>query len=62
MPLGSLKSGDSVTISLNSLHGHSSVPLPKEIEQRDPQYLLWQSNSTYVDSWYASDVERIKLR
>ena len=62
VPVGDLKKGDSVTISLNSLLGHASVPVPPEIEQRDPQYLVWSSNSTYVDSWYSTDVERIKLR
>lgn len=62
VPLGNVKKGDSVTISLNALHAHASVPLPKEIEQRDAQYLVWTSNSTYVDSWYPTDVERIKIR
>jgi oligosaccharyltransferase complex subunit alpha (ribophorin I) len=62
VPLGDLKKGDSVTVSLNALQGHASVPLPNEIAQRDPQYLVWTSNSTYVDSWYPADVERIKVR
>ncbi|KAK4684417.1 oligosaccharyltransferase complex subunit alpha (ribophorin I), partial [Tremellales sp. Uapishka_1] len=62
VPLGELKKGDAVTLSLTSLLTHTSSPLPETIEQRDAQYLLWRSNSTYVDSWYTSDVERIKLR
>jgi oligosaccharyltransferase complex subunit alpha (ribophorin I) len=41
---------------------HASMPLPAAIEQRDPQYLQWKTNSTYVDSWYPTDVERIKIR
>ncbi len=62
VPMGQLQKGDSVTLSLNYLSSHASSPLPAAIEQRDPQYLLWKTNSTYVDSWYPSDVERIKIR
>lgn len=62
MPLGNLKKDGTATLSLSYTVIHASTPLPAEIEQRDPQYLLWRSNSTYVDSWYATDVERIKIR
>ncbi|CAD6584510.1 MAG: dolichyl-diphosphooligosaccharide--protein glycosyltransferase subunit 1 [Tremellales sp. Tagirdzhanova-0007] len=62
VPVGELKKGESVTLSLTYLFTHASTPLPTSIEQRDPQYLLWKTNSTYVDSWYASDVQRIKIR
>lgn len=62
VPLGQPKDGDSVTLSLNYLLTHASIPLPATIEQKDPQYLVWKTKSTYVDSWYPSDVERIKIR
>lgn len=62
LPLGKLSKGDGVTISLNTLEGHTTVALPKEIEQTEPQFFVWNANSTYVDSWYPSDVERIKIR
>lgn len=62
VPVGKLNKDDTVTISLSVVSVHASTPLPKEIEQRDPQYLVWTTNSTYVDSWYHSDVERIKIR
>ncbi|KAL7420065.1 dolichyl-diphosphooligosaccharide--protein glycosyltransferase subunit 1 [Cryptotrichosporon argae] len=62
VPLGNLKKDGTVTISLTTVLTGASVPLPAEIEQRDPQYLLWTTKSTYVDSWYPSDVERIKIR
>ena len=62
VPLGQLKKGDTATVSLTYIVTRSSSPLPVTIEQKDPQYLLWKTNSTYVDSWYPSDVERIKIR
>jgi oligosaccharyltransferase complex subunit alpha (ribophorin I) len=60
--LGNLKKDDTVTLSLTYSLIHASTPLPASIEQKDPQYLIWKSNSTYVDSWYPSDVQRIKIR
>lgn len=60
--LGSLKKDATVTLSLTCSLIHSSTPLPASIEQKDPQYMIWKSNSTYVDSWYPSDVQRIKIR
>ena len=54
--------GQTATISLVELLGHTIQPLPKEIEQAEAQYLKWITNSTYVDSWYPTDVERIKIR
>ena len=39
-----------------------STPIPASIAQADPQYLLYQSNSTYVDSYYHTDVARVKYR
>lgn len=39
-----------------------SRPLPAEIDQREAQYLLFTTNSTYVDSWYPTSVERVKYR
>lgn len=62
VPLGVLKEGDVATFSLTYVLAHASEPLPATIAQTDPQYLLWKTNSTYVDSWYPSDVERIKIR
>lgn len=62
VPMGQMKKGDAVTLSLTYLLTHASTPLPAAIEQREAQYLLWSVNSTYVDSWYPSDVERIKIR
>ena len=62
VPMENVKEGDTVTISLTYLLAHASSPLPKEISQSDPQYLVWTANSTYVDTWYFSDVERIKIR
>jgi oligosaccharyltransferase complex subunit alpha (ribophorin I) len=60
--LGQLKKDEAVTLSLSYTLIHASAPLPAAIEQRDPQYLLWKTNSTYVDSWYPSEVERVKIR
>jgi len=60
--LGDIKKDGSVTLSLTYVLIHASTPLPASIEQKDAQYLIWKSNSTYVDSWYPSDVERIKIR
>lgn len=62
VPVGRLNKDDTITVSVSAVSVHASTPLPKEIEQRDPQYLVWTTNSTYVDSWYHSDVERIKIR
>jgi oligosaccharyltransferase complex subunit alpha (ribophorin I) len=62
VPLGKMKKDDTVTLSLTYTTIHASKPLPATIEQRDPQYLLWKTDSTYVDSWYPVDVERIKIR
>ncbi|WWC86854.1 uncharacterized protein L201_001733 [Kwoniella dendrophila CBS 6074] len=60
--LGKTKKDETVTLSLTQVLAHTSTPLPAEIEQRDPQYLIWKTNSTYVDSWYPTEVERIKIR
>jgi oligosaccharyltransferase complex subunit alpha (ribophorin I) len=60
--LGDIKKDGSVTLSLTYVLIHASTPLPASIEQKDAQYLIWKTNSTYVDSWYPSDVERIKIR
>ncbi|ORX38806.1 Ribophorin I [Kockovaella imperatae] len=60
--LGRLKKDETTTIALLQLLAHTIEPLPKVIEQSDPQYLRWTTNSTYVDSWYLTDVERIKIR
>jgi hypothetical protein len=62
LPLGELKKGGTTSISLIALIGHASEALPKEIAQTDAQYLLWNANTTYVPSWYPTDVERIKIR
>ncbi|KAK8847450.1 hypothetical protein IAR55_005308 [Kwoniella newhampshirensis] len=62
VPLGDLKRDGTITLSLTQVLAHKSAPLPAEIEQREPQFLVWKTNSTYVDSWYPSDVERIKIR
>lgn len=62
VPLGQLKKGDTVTLSLSYALVHSSKALPAAIEQKEAQYLMWTTNSTYVDSWYPADVERIKIR
>ncbi|WVO16618.1 hypothetical protein L204_104297 [Cryptococcus depauperatus] len=62
VPLGDLKKGDTKTLSLTHVLVHQSQPLPAEIEQQDAQYLLFTTNSTYVDSWYPADVERVKIR
>jgi len=60
--LGKTKKDEVITLSLTQVLTHTSTPLPAEIGQTDPQYLLWKSNSTYVDSWYPTDVERVKIR
>ncbi|WVQ83289.1 hypothetical protein IAT38_005428 [Cryptococcus sp. DSM 104549] len=62
VPLGKLRKGDSVKLALTHVLAHTSKPLPAEIEQKEAQYLLWTTNSTYVDSWYPTDVERVKIR
>ncbi|OXG13757.1 oligosaccharyltransferase complex subunit alpha (ribophorin I) [Cryptococcus neoformans Tu259-1] len=62
VPLGPLKNGDTTTLSLTHVLTHMSKPLPAEIDQREAQYLLFITNSTYVDSWYPTDVERVKYR
>ena len=62
VPMGSMKKNDAVTISLTTLLTQSSIPVPAEVEQRDQTFLLWTTNSTYVDSWYPADVERVKIR
>ncbi|OCF32578.1 oligosaccharyltransferase complex subunit alpha (ribophorin I) [Kwoniella heveanensis BCC8398] len=62
VPLGKMKKDDVITLSLTHVLTHTSSPLPAEIEQKDQQYLQWNSNSTYVDSWYETDVERVKIR
>ncbi|EIW71206.1 hypothetical protein TREMEDRAFT_71088 [Tremella mesenterica DSM 1558] len=62
LSLGKLKKDQAVTLSVNQLLTHCSTPLPAEIAQTDPQYLMWNSDSTYVDSWYPTEVERIKIR
>lgn len=49
-------------MSLTHVLTHMSKPLPAEIDQREAQYLLFTTNSTYVDSWYPTDVERVKYR
>ena len=49
-------------ISLVSTVARASEPLPAVIAQRDEQYLLWTTNTTYVPSWYPTTVERIKVR
>lgn len=60
--LGSLKKGDTATLSLSYALIHASRALPAAIEQKESQFLMWTTNSTYVDSWYPADVERIKIR
>lgn len=62
IPLGQLKKDDTITLSLTHALVHASKALPASIEQREAQYLMWTTNSTYVDSWYPADVERIKIR
>lgn len=62
VPVGKLKKDESVTISLNAITAHSSRPLPEAIEQRDPQFMIWETESTLVDSAYTCDVERVKIR
>lgn len=57
-----LKKDQSSAISLVATVARASEPLPAEIAQRDEQYLLWTTNSTYVPSWYPTTVERIKVR
>ncbi|OCF76992.1 oligosaccharyltransferase complex subunit alpha (ribophorin I) [Kwoniella mangroviensis CBS 8886] len=60
--LGKTKKDEVITLSLTQVLAHTSTPLPAEIEQRESQYLVWNTNSTYVDSWYPTDVERVKIR
>ncbi|TXT10813.1 hypothetical protein VHUM_02318 [Vanrija humicola] len=62
VPVGKLAKDAQVVISLTALVAGASRPLPDEIAQRDPQFVLWETNSTLVDSAYKSDVERIKIR
>jgi oligosaccharyltransferase complex subunit alpha (ribophorin I) len=62
VPLGHLKKDDTVTLSLSYALIHASRALPAAIEQKESQFLMWTTNSTYVDSWYPADVERIKIR
>jgi oligosaccharyltransferase complex subunit alpha (ribophorin I) len=60
--LGLLKKDETATISLAETTIRASSALPAAIEQRDSQFLLWKSNTTYVESWYQSEVERVKIR
>ncbi|CAK9779343.1 putative oligosaccharyltransferase alpha subunit [Cutaneotrichosporon oleaginosum] len=62
VPMGKLRKDDTVTISLNAITAHAARPLPEEIEQREPQFMIWESDTTLVDSAYKCDVERIKIR
>lgn len=62
LDLGLTKSGDTATISLSEMTVRASTPLPAAIAQTDAQYLLWRTNATYVESWYKTDVERVKIR
>lgn len=62
VPVENLKKDGTFTLSLSYSLIHASSALPASIEQREAQYLMWKTNSTYVDSWYPADVERIKIR
>lgn len=62
VPVGKLRKDETVTISLNAITAHASRPLPDAIEQREPQFMIWESPTTLVDSAYKCDVERIKIR
>lgn len=62
VPVGKMKKDETVTISLNVITAHTSRPLPDAIEQREPQFMIWETDSTLVDSAYKCDVERIKIR
>jgi len=57
-----MKKDDTVTISLNTVTAHATRPLPPAIEQRDPQFVVWETDSYLVDSAYTSEVERVKIR
>lgn len=58
-----LKGKDEIaTISLVEMTVRASSALPAAIEQKEAQYLLWKSNSTYVESLYQTEVERVKIR
>lgn len=62
VPVGKMGKDETVTISLNVIATNTTRPLPESIEQREPQFMLWESATTLVDSAYTSDVERIKIR
>lgn len=51
-----------MTVSLNELVAGAARPVPAAVEQRAAQLVRWDTNATLVDSLYASDVERIKVR
>lgn len=51
-----------VTFTVNQQLIHHSTPLPKEIAQDDPQYLLFESDSIFVESAYPTMKETVKYR
>lgn len=60
--LGLTRKDESSTISLAETTVRAASALPAAIEQREAQFLLWKSNSTYVESLYETEVERVKIR
>ncbi|BEI84724.1 hypothetical protein CcaverHIS002_0501250 [Cutaneotrichosporon cavernicola] len=62
VPVGKMSKDDTLTISLNVITAHAARPLPEAIEQREPQFMIWEVETTLVDSAYKCDVERVKIR
>jgi oligosaccharyltransferase complex subunit alpha (ribophorin I) len=50
------------TFTLTHIVVHPSRPLPTSISQDDPQYMLFETNRTWVESVYPTKKETIKIR
>jgi oligosaccharyltransferase complex subunit alpha (ribophorin I) len=57
-----MKKDDTVTLSVNHVLAHAMRPMPAAIEQREAQFVIWETESYLVDSAYTSEVERVKIR
>lgn len=54
--------GASLTLTVNTQLLHRSIPRPASIAQDDPQLLLFQSPSTWVETPYVTNKQTIKFR
>jgi dolichyl-diphosphooligosaccharide---protein glycosyltransferase subunit 1 (ribophorin I) len=56
-----LNINESVTLLVNTIESHASIPLPATGKQNDPQSLLYET-SAYVQSPYTTVNQRTKIR